>query len=208
MRGVEGVDQRRRGSSRRSRRPAPARAPPSTVRRSGCPPRASAASATRSMPSRASVVDRLALELGIDRGDGAEIDASSCITLVTMWSVRQSTASRPNADRLPGFGGTMQACMPSRSITAGDCAGPGAAERQQREAARIDAALDGHLADRVGLVPVGDLDDAVGELLGAHVAGQPRGERRDAGARRARHRARCRRRSAPAECGRARGWRR
>ena len=50
--------------------------------------------------------------------------ASSCITLVTMWSVRQSTASRPNAERLPGFGGTMQAFMPSSSITAADCAGP------------------------------------------------------------------------------------
>ena len=50
--------------------------------------------------------------------------ASSCVTLVTMWSVRQSTANRPKADRLPGFGGTMQVFMPISSITASDCAGP------------------------------------------------------------------------------------
>ncbi len=43
--------------------------------------------------------------------------------------------------------------------------GAGAAERQQREFARIDAALDGHLADGVGLIPVGDLDDAVREFV-------------------------------------------
>ena len=45
---------------------------------------------------------------------------------------------------------------------------PGAAERQQREIRRIDAALDGHLANGVRLIPVGDLDDAVRKLLGVH----------------------------------------
>ena len=57
------------------------------------------------------------------------------------------------------------------------------AKRQQRESARIDAALDRHLPDRIGLVPVRDLDDAAGELLDAHIAGQPCCERRDAAAR-------------------------
>ena len=59
----------------------------------------------------------------------------------------------------------------------------GAAEREQREFARIDAALDGHLPDGIRLVPVGDLDDAFRELFRAHVAGEPRRERGDAGAR-------------------------
>ena len=68
-------------------------------------------------------------------------------------------------------------------MTAGDCAGPAPPKVEQREAARIDAALDRHLADGVGLVPVGDLDDAVGELLGAHRAGQPLRQRRRARAR-------------------------
>ncbi len=51
-----------------------------------------------------------------------------------MWSVRQSTASNPKAER----------------------------------AARVDAALDGHLADAIGLAPVGNLDDALGERLDTH----------------------------------------
>ena len=59
---------------------------------------------------------------------------------------------------------------------------PRSAERQQCEATRVDAALDGHLADGVGLVPVGNFDDAVGKLLGAHIAGQPRSQRGDADA--------------------------
>ena len=55
VRGVEGVDQRRRETPRRPRRRAPARAPPSTGRRSECRPRAPGGCATRSMPSRCSV---------------------------------------------------------------------------------------------------------------------------------------------------------
>src|SRR5262249_32914922 len=38
---------------------------------------------------------------------------------------------------------------------------------------RIDAALDRHLPNSIGLIPVGDLDDAVGELFDAHRAGKP-----------------------------------
>ena len=52
----------------------------------------------------------------------------------------------------------------------------GAAEGEQREGARVDAALDRHLANCVGLIPVGDLDDAMGELLHGHRAGKPRGQ--------------------------------
>ena len=57
----------------------------------------------------------------------------------------------------------------------------GTAEREKREGARIDAALDGHLANGVGLIPVGNLDDALGELLDAHAAGKPRRQRSETG---------------------------
>ncbi len=103
----------------------------------------------------------------------------------------------------------MQAFIPSRSITAGDCAGPAPPNEQQREAARIDAALDRHLADGIGLVPVGDLDDAARRAaptlmlpgkFSASAAMPLRGafdiERE------------CRRRSGPGECVPAPGWRR
>ncbi len=59
----------------------------------------------------------------------------------------------------------------------------GTAERQQRELAWIDAALDRHLPDGVGLIPIGDLDDAPGQLLRRHAAGQFRRQRGDTGAR-------------------------
>ncbi len=55
-----------------------------------------------------------------------------------------------------------------------------AAEREQRESARVDAALDRHLADAVRLVPVRDLDDAFGELLDAHAAAEALAEIGDA----------------------------
>ena len=50
-------------------------------------------------------------------------------------------------------------------MTAGDCAGPRAAEREQGEVTRIDTALNGHLPDAIGLVPIGDLDDALRQRL-------------------------------------------
>ena len=43
----------------------------------------------------------------------------------------------------------------------------GAAERGEREVADVEPALDGDLAQRVGLVPGGDLEDAGGAGLGA-----------------------------------------
>src|SRR5262245_55662767 len=58
-----------------------------------------------------------------------------------------------------------------------------AAESEQRETARIDAALDLRLPNGVGLVPVGDLDDAVGELFDAHRAGKPLRQARESLAR-------------------------
>ena len=67
---------------------------------------------------------------------------------------------QPKGGKVAWIGRNEQACMPSRSITAGDCDGPAPPNERQREGARIDAALDGHLANGVGLIPVGDLDDA------------------------------------------------
>src|SRR3984893_19575634 len=69
----------------------------------------------------------------------------------------------------------MQAFIPNRSITA--------AKRQQRKGARVDAALDRHLPDRVGLAHVTYLDYAAGKLLVSHVARQSRRQRRDPAAR-------------------------
>ena len=54
---------------------------------------------------------------------------------------------------------------------------PGAAEGDQREVARVVAALDRDLADRRGHARDGDLDDALGERLHAEPADAP-GERR------------------------------
>jgi hypothetical protein len=51
-----------------------------------------------------------------------------------------------------------------------------AAEGEERKIAGIDAALDGHLADGVGLVPVGDLDDPLRQRFGGHRAGKPCGQ--------------------------------
>ena len=44
----------------------------------------------------------------------------------------------------------------------------GAAERDEREVARIEAALDRHQADRVGHVRFGDRDDAERRVLEGH----------------------------------------
>ena len=57
-----------------------------------------------------------------------------------------------------------------------------AAEGKQREAPRVDALLDGHLADRVRLVPVGDLDNALGERFHRELAAEALRQRGEAGA--------------------------
>ena len=84
---------------------------------------------------------------------------------------------------------------------------PGAAERQQREVARIVAALDRHRADRPHHVGDHDAENAVRGALDREA--EPLGERRDRLARAGRRRAACRRRSGrAARGGRAPGWRR
>ena len=135
------------------------------------------------MPSRASVSTASPLQLGVDAGDGAEIDAVLVHHLGDDLIGAPVDRQQAEGREIAGIGRHDAGLHVEQVHHRGRLRRPGAAERQQREAARIDAALDGHLADGVGLVPVGDLDDAVGELLGAHVAGQPGGERGDAGAR-------------------------
>ena len=79
----------------------------------------------------------------------------------------------PSADSTPDAAGTITRRIPSSSATAAPCMGPGAAEREKREAARVDAAFDRHHADRGGHLgvrhpedPLGRLADAEAELAG------------------------------------------
>ena len=60
--------------------------------------------------------------------------------------------------------GRGSASIPSSSAIAAACIGPGAAERQQREAARVDAALDRDHPQRPDHLLVGDPDDPLGRL--------------------------------------------
>ena len=73
--------------------------------------------------------------------------------------------SSPNALTLPGFGGTSVRGRLRMSISRQASSEPGAAERGEREVADVEALGDGDLAQRVGLVPRGDLQDAGGGPL-------------------------------------------
>ena len=138
------------------------------------------------MPSRCQRLDGLVLQLGVDVGNRGEIDAVLVHHLGDDLVGAPIDGEQAERREIAGIGRHDAGLHVEQVHHRGRLRRSRAAERQQRKAARIDAALDGHLPDRVGLIPVGDLDDAVGELLDAHVAGQPRGERGDAGAR-ARH---------------------
>ena len=92
-------------------------------------------------------------------------------------SWRMSVASMPTAEAIPGLGGTSTVGMPSSRASALACSGPGAAEGDEHEVARIVAALhrdEAHRADHVG---VGDLHDAAGrgERIEAEGRGHPLG---------------------------------
>ncbi len=136
-----------------------------------------------SMPSRSSVSTASRFELGIERRDRREIDRVLVHDLGD--DVIGAPVDREQAEggEIAGIGRHDAGLHAEQVHHRRRLRRPGAAEGEQREAARIDAALDGHLADGVGLVPVGDLDDAVRERFGAHGAGQPLGQRRQSGAR-------------------------
>ena len=68
---------------------------------------------------------------------------------------------------LPGLSGTRTRRTPRMSASRHASSEPGAAERHHGEVAHVQAALDGDLAQGVGLVPRRDLEDADRALLEA-----------------------------------------
>ena len=88
--------------------------------------------------------------------------------------------SSPNAETLPGFGRHQHGRQPEHVDEAAQQERAGTAERREREVADVEAAPDGDLAQRVGLVPRGDLQDA--GRAGLRAEPEPAGEPLDAGA--------------------------
>ena len=107
---------------------------------------------------------------------------------------------RPGRRRDHGGPETQELDQPARLERAG------AAERHQRVVARIEAALDAHLLDGVGLVPRGDLEHALGRPLGGET--ELAGEALDALPGQIDARAAPRPREDAAGCARARAGRR
>ena len=80
-------------------------------------------------------------------------------------SWRMSTSRQPSAEVTPGLGGTMHGRDRQLLGERGAVQRPGAAERDEREVARVVAAADRDQPHGVGHVGVGDLDDRVGRLV-------------------------------------------
>ena len=82
-----------------------------------------------------------------------------------------STIRQPSADHVPGRGGTSTVGTPSSLASAAPCSGAGAAEHDERELARVVAALQRDDPHRVGHVRVGDGDDRLGRLVSSRPSG-------------------------------------
>ena len=123
-------------------------------------------------------------------------------------SLRTSATRKPSADSTPGLAAARSpGSSRAGAASALACSGAGAAEGDEREVARVDAALHGDDAQRAEHVLVDDVDDALRGRLGT-----PRpscsATRRDRLRAPRRRRASWRRRAAAAAGGRARRWRR
>ena len=111
-------------------------------------------------------VDGLGLEPREVAVDEAEIEPRVALHRGLDVVVLEVDGEEPEGGHGPGrrrdHGGpeTQELDQPARLERAG------AAERHQRVVARIEAALDAHLLDGVGLVPRGDLEHALGRPLG------------------------------------------
>ena len=93
-------------------------------------------------------------------------------------SRRRSAAASPTADSTPLAGRHSTRRAPSWAASSHACSGPGAAERDQRGARGVVAALDRHDAQRLNHRVHRDGDDALGGLLGrAHAEALERGAR-------------------------------
>ena len=123
---------RARGGTTRPGRPRAARSARTTAPRSGGRPR---------------------------RRRGSAPASSKGITYERTRSRRSSLATRPSAESTPAAAGTSTLPMPSSSASSHACSGPGAAEGDEREVARVVAALDGDEPERAQHLGVDDVDD-------------------------------------------------
>ncbi len=85
-------------------------------------------------------------------------DSSGWLTVATK-SWRRSATTQPSALVRPGRAGISTVGIASSLRERGGVQRPGAAEREQREVARVVAAREAHHADRAGHLVVGDADD-------------------------------------------------
>ena len=76
----------------------------------------------------------------------------------------RSVVSSPVAEKMPGLGGISSVGISASRASAFACTGPGAAEADEHEVARVVAALDRDQVERVDHRRVRDLDDAVRRL--------------------------------------------
>ena len=72
----------------------------------------------------------------------------------------------PQAENTEAPAGTTTFLTPSSAASATPCIAAAAAERDQREVARIVAAVERHQLQRIDHVVVGDADDAARRLVG------------------------------------------
>ena len=128
--------------------------------------RASAASGAK--PSRSSWLRARSASISAKApGERRRRARASGPTRVRTSSCLMSEASRPSAEKLPGMPRDEDARDADLVGHREGVHGPGAAEGDQGEVARIVAALDRDLADRGGHAGDRDRDDALGERLDA-----------------------------------------
>ena len=111
---------------------------------------------------------RLRFELAEHARHSARSKAPAFCRQVRVNSALRLETSSPSAESTPGPGGTTMVRMPSSRASAPPCSGPGAAEGQQREVARVVAALHRHHADGADHVVVDDGKDAARGGFDAH----------------------------------------
>ena len=157
----------RSGARARRRRPRPA--PPGRARRS---PRSAARRTGRGSAARRCIRSRRpSIPSSIERRSSSTSAArrsalSSSPLSITVRAVSRRRSEAQQAERREHAAGP-RADDPRDAQLVGDRRGvhrPGAAERQQREVARVDAALDRDHAQRPDHLLVGDADDALGRL--------------------------------------------
>ena len=111
--------------------------------------------------------NRPAISAQRSRSGPTRVRTSSCL---------MSEASRPSAEKLPGMARHQHARDADLVGQGQRVHGAGAAEGDQREVARVVAALDGDLADGGGHAGHGDAHDALGQRVHRHDRAHARGQ--------------------------------